>query len=45
VAKYKESVDKKQRFLEFDEEDFVWVVLTKIRFPMGDSNKLAARKI
>jgi hypothetical protein len=31
--------------LEFEEGDFVWMILTKDRFPLGEYNKLAARKI
>jgi hypothetical protein len=37
--------DKKWCPLEFEEGDFVWAVLTKDRFPIGEYNKLAARKI
>jgi hypothetical protein len=45
TAKYKASADKKRRAVEFEEGDFVWAVLTKDRFPVGEYNKLAARKI
>jgi hypothetical protein len=31
--------------LEFEEGDFVWAVLTKDRFLVGEYNKLAAHKI
>jgi hypothetical protein len=31
--------------LEFEEGDFIWAVLTKDTFPIGDYNKLATRKI
>ena len=31
--------------LEFEVGDFVWAVLTKDRFSVGDYNKLSARKI
>jgi hypothetical protein len=44
-VKYKAMADKRRRPLEFEEGDFVWVVLTKDRFPLGKYNKLAARKI
>ncbi|KAG5527003.1 hypothetical protein RHGRI_028065 [Rhododendron griersonianum] len=44
-AKYKQAADKKRRAVEFDVGDFVWAVLTKDRFPAGEYNKLAARKI
>jgi hypothetical protein len=45
TTKYKADADKKRRSLEFEEGDFVWAVLTKDRFPVGEYNKLAARKI
>jgi len=37
--------DKKRRALEFQVGDFVWAVLTKDRFSVGEYNKLSARKI
>jgi hypothetical protein len=45
TAKYKESVDKKRQAVEFEEGDFLWAILTKDRFPMGEYNKLASRKV
>jgi hypothetical protein len=45
TAKYKASADKKRRAIEFEEGDFVWAILTKDRFPVGEYNKLAARKV
>ena len=45
TAKYKASADKKRRAIEFEEGDFVWAILTKDRFPMGEYNKLATRKV
>jgi hypothetical protein len=45
MAKYKADADKKWRALKFEEYHFVWVVLTKDRFPIGEYNKLAAHKI
>jgi hypothetical protein len=45
TAKYKATADKKRRPLEFEEGDFVWAILIKDRFPSGEYNKLAARKI
>jgi hypothetical protein len=44
TAKYKASADKKRRAIEFD-GDFVWAILTKDRFPVGEYNKLATRKV
>ena len=45
TAKYKATADKKRHPLEFEEGDFVWAILTKDRFPIGEYNKPAARKI
>ncbi|KAH7557291.1 hypothetical protein JRO89_XS11G0106700 [Xanthoceras sorbifolium] len=45
TSKYKLVADKKRRNVEFEVGDFVWVVLTKDRFPVEEYNKLAARKI
>jgi hypothetical protein len=45
IAKYKASADKKRRTIEFEERDFVWAILTKDRFPIGEYNKLAAHKV
>ena len=45
TVKYKASADKKRRAVEFEEGDFVLAILTKDRFPMGEYNKLAARKV
>ena len=44
TAKYKASAEKKRRVVEFEEGDFVWAILTKDRFPMGEYNKLVARR-
>ena len=44
-TKYKQTADKKRRVVEFEIGDFVWAILTKDRFPVGEYNKLAARKI
>ncbi|KAK9148013.1 hypothetical protein Scep_006770 [Stephania cephalantha] len=43
--KYKQYTDRKKRHVEFEVGDFVWAVLTKDRFPVGDYNKLSVRKI
>ena len=45
AEKYKLAADKKRRHLEFDVGNFVWAVLTKDRFAVGEYNKLAAKKI
>ena len=45
TAKYKVMANKKWHPLEFEEGDFVWVVLTKYRFPIGEYNKLIVLKI
>jgi hypothetical protein len=45
TTKYKASASKKSRAVEFEEGDFVWAILTKDIFPMGEYNKLAARKV
>ena len=45
VAKYKSHADKKRRHVEFEVGDFVWVVLTKDHFLVGDYNKLSVKKI
>eukprot|EP00268_Persea_americana_P005654 TRINITY_DN11911_c0_g1_i4.p1 TRINITY_DN11911_c0_g1~~TRINITY_DN11911_c0_g1_i4.p1 ORF type:complete len:330 (-),score=59.07 TRINITY_DN11911_c0_g1_i4:1731-2720(-) len=45
ATKYKMLADKKCCHVEFEVGDFVWAVLTKDRFSMGDYNKLSAKKI
>ena len=44
-AKYKQTANKKRQVVEFEIGDFVWEILTKDRFPVGEYNKLATRKI
>ena len=45
IAKFKHDADRKRRLVNFEVGDFVWAVLTKDRFPIGEYNKLSARKI
>nr|GEU77556.1 putative reverse transcriptase domain-containing protein [Tanacetum cinerariifolium] len=44
-SKYKQDADQKRRHVDFEAGDFVWAVLTKNRFPVGEYNKLLAKKI
>ncbi|GJR03707.1 putative nucleotidyltransferase, ribonuclease H [Tanacetum coccineum] len=43
--KYKQDADQKRRHVDFEAGDFVWAVLTKDCFPVGEYNKLSAKKI
>ena len=45
AAKYKSSTNKERRHMEFEVGDFVWAILTKDHFSMGDYSKLSAKKI
>jgi hypothetical protein len=45
TTKYNVNTDKKRQVVEFEEGDFVWAILTKDRFPVGEYNKLAAHKV
>nr|GEZ63274.1 hypothetical protein [Tanacetum cinerariifolium] len=44
-SKYKQDADQKRRHVDFEVDDFVWAVLTKDRFSVGEYNKLSAKKI
>ncbi|PWA56672.1 reverse transcriptase domain-containing protein [Artemisia annua] len=44
-SKYKQDADQKRRHVDFEVGDFVWAVLTKDRFSVGEYNKLSAKKI
>ena len=44
-AKYKATADVHQRELLFDEDDLVWVVLSKERQPQGSYSKLNDKKV
>nr|GEV83237.1 hypothetical protein [Tanacetum cinerariifolium] len=44
-SKYKQDADQKQRHVDFEFGDFVWAVLTKDHFLVGEYNKLSAKKI
>ena len=45
IAKYKSNAYKRRYHVEFEIGDYVWAVLTKDHFSMGDYNKLSAKKI
>jgi hypothetical protein len=45
TAKYKTSANNKRRAVEFEKGDFVWAIMTKDRFPVGEYNKHAAHKV
>jgi hypothetical protein len=45
IAKYKASTNKKRHVVEFERGDFMWVILTKERFFVGEYDKLVNRKV
>lgn len=44
-SKYKQDADQKRRSVDFEQGEFVWAVLTRDWFPVGEYNKLSAKKI
>ncbi|GKA98624.1 putative reverse transcriptase domain-containing protein [Tanacetum coccineum] len=44
-SKYKQDADQKRRQVDFEAGDFVWAVLTKDHFSVGEYSKLSAKKI
>ncbi|GJT64841.1 hypothetical protein Tco_1016321 [Tanacetum coccineum] len=44
-SKYKQDANQKRQKVDFEVGDFVWAVLIKDRFPIGEYNKLSAKKI
>ncbi|GJV23130.1 putative reverse transcriptase domain-containing protein [Tanacetum coccineum] len=45
IPSNKQDADHKRRHVDFEEGDFVWAVLTKDCFLVGEYNKLSAKKI
>jgi hypothetical protein len=43
--KYKARENRHRRHVLFDVGDFVWAVLTRDRFPVGEYNELKERKV
>nr|GEX39023.1 putative reverse transcriptase domain-containing protein [Tanacetum cinerariifolium] len=43
--KYKQDAYQKRRQVDFEAGNFVWAVLTKDRFPLGEYNKLSTKNI
>jgi hypothetical protein len=41
MTKYQASTNKRTQAVKFEEEDFVWTILTKDRFFVGEFNKMA----
>ena len=44
-TRYKTLADQRRRHVEYDVGDYVWAVLTKERFSVGEYNKLASKKV
>ncbi|XP_076925764.1 uncharacterized protein LOC143588719 [Bidens hawaiensis] len=44
-SKYKQAADQKRQHVDFEECDYVWAILTKYHFSVGEYNKLSAKKI
>ena len=45
ATEQKSSADKKRRHVEFEVGDYLWAILTKEYFSVGDYNKLSAKQI
>ncbi|PWA64882.1 NB-ARC, P-loop containing nucleoside triphosphate hydrolase [Artemisia annua] len=44
-SKYKQDATQKRRHVDYEVGGFVWAILTKDRFPVGEYNKLSAKRL